>query len=81
MTEKLSEFLETTYDFRQYIVFIMVLLISVPLLLKHFINGGQFEDLIKNVAVALYAIHGIQHLTDLGKNWIASKLPNTKTNT
>lgn len=73
MRQKLAEFFELLYDFRQFITFFVLLFVAVIFRVDNFINGNEFVDLMKNVSVALFAVHGLQHIMSVGKDFIAAK--------
>ena len=73
MRQKLAEFFELLYDFRQFITFFVLLAVAIVFRVLNLIDGSQFVDLMKNVGVALMAVHGLAHLVSVGKDFITAK--------
>jgi hypothetical protein len=71
--QKLSEFFDLLMGFRKLIVFILLLVISATFLLSHNIDGGQWTDLMKAVAVSFFGSNSIEHFTSMVQDHLASK--------
>lgn len=73
MRQRLADIFNLLYDFRQFITFAALLIIAVIFRVMSLLNGSEFVDLMKNVTVALFAIHGVGHLISFGKDFIGAK--------
>lgn len=74
MRQKLSELIDLIYGFRKIIAFFLLFLVAIIFRLDALIDGGQFVDLMKNVALAFFAANGIEHYTSMIKDRIASQV-------
>lgn len=73
MRQRLAELIDIIYGFRKFIAFLLLFLVGVIFRLTQNIDGGQFVDLMKNVALAFFAANGIEHFTEAAKGYFASK--------
>ena len=74
MRQKLAELIDIIYGFRKFIAFLLLFVVSIIFRLDSLIDGGQFVDLMKNVALAFFAANGIEHFTEAAKGYFASKV-------
>ena len=51
------------YDFRQLLVILAVLGISVKFRLIGMIDGTNFTDIIKSTVMSFFAVRGVEHCT------------------
>lgn len=73
MTQRVSDFLDAIMGFRKFIAFILLFIVGIVFRLTGFVDGAQFTDLMKNVAVAFFATNGLEHFTTMAKDFIAAK--------
>jgi hypothetical protein len=71
--QKLAELIDIIYGFRKFIAFLLLFVIAIIFRVKSLIDGGQFVDLMKNVALAFFAANGIEHFTEAAKGYFQSK--------
>lgn len=74
MRQKLAELIDIIYGFRKFIAFLLLFVISIVFRVQDLINGQQFVDLMKDVALAFFAANGIEHFTDMAKGYLNNKL-------
>jgi hypothetical protein len=53
---------------------LLLFLVGIIFRIKVLIDGGQFVDLMKNVALAFFAANGIEHFTEAAKGYFQSKV-------
>ena len=80
MRQRLAELIDIIYGFRKFIAFLLLFVTAIAFRLGSEIDGGQFVDLMKNVALAFFAANGIEHFTEAAKGYFASKTPGPITN-
>jgi hypothetical protein len=73
MRQRLAELIDIIYGFRKFIAFMLLFITSIVFRLDQLIDGGQWVDLMKNVALAFFAANGIEHFTEAAKGYFASK--------
>lgn len=81
MRQKLAELIDIIYGFRKFIAFMLLFIVSILFRLHALIDGGQFVDLMKNVALAFFAANGIEHFTEAAKDYFNSKTAPAATDT
>ena len=74
MRQKLAELIDVIYGFRKFIAFLLLFVIAIIFRIQSLIDGGQFVDLMKNVALAFFAANGIEHFTEAAKGYFQSKI-------
>ena len=75
MRQKLAELIDIIYGFRKFIAFLLLFLVAIIFRIRVLIDGGQFVDLMKNVALAFFAANGIEHFIEAAKGYFQSKMP------
>lgn len=75
MRQRLSELVDIIYGFRKFIAFLLLFVTAIIFRLQSYVDGGQFVDLMKNVALAFFAANGIEHFTEAAKSYFQSNTP------
>jgi hypothetical protein len=73
MRQRLAELIDIIYGFRKFIAFMLLFLTAVIFRIKSLVDGGQFVDLMKTVAMAFFAANGIEHFTEAAKSFYNSQ--------
>jgi hypothetical protein len=73
LRQKLAELIDIIYGFRKFIAFLLLFFVAILFRYQNLVDGGQFVDLMKNVALAFFAANGIEHFTEAAKGYFASK--------
>lgn len=72
MKKKLAEWLNILFGFRKFIAWLFLFLVGIIFRVSGLVDGGQFVDLMKNTFMAFVAANGVEHLIDLGKQYVAA---------
>ncbi len=75
MRQRLAELIDIIYGFRKFIAFLLLFMTGIVFRLCSLIDGGQFVDLMKTVALAFFAANGVEHFTEACKGYFATKAP------
>ena len=62
MKQKLADFFNLLYSFRNIILWILLFGVSIIFRLKSYIDGAQFVDMCKSTFLGLVAVHGSEHI-------------------
>ena len=68
------EFLNAAMEFREFIAWILLLLVAIIFRFRALIDGGQWVDLMKTVTLSFFGVHSVQHFTDVLKTHLESKI-------
>jgi hypothetical protein len=72
MKEKMAEFLNALMGFRKFIAWTAVLLASIIFLIKGYINGSEWTDLMKTAFTAFVAGNGLEYVATTVKDHLAN---------
>ena len=73
MLKPLKELVGFLNGFRKWSIMFCILVIGSIFLIKKYISGAQYIDLIVPTALGFFAINGLEHFTDTVKNWLNLK--------
>ena len=79
MVQYLVNFLNLFQGLRKTIIMLALMIVSVILLIKGYINRGNFTDLLKNTILGYFGSNSIEHFTAMVKEHLVSKNGTTKT--
>ena len=70
MINKIVDFFGVFIGFRKFSIMLIIFVVSVLLLLFKILDGAEWVDLLKPIAVAYFATNSIEHFTTMAKAWI-----------
>lgn len=73
MRERLAELIDILYGFKKFIAFLLLFVTAIIFRLHAYVDGGQFVDLMKNVALAFFAANGVEHFTEAARSYFNGK--------
>ncbi len=73
MTQAVSEFLDTIFGFRKFLIMLSIFVVAVIFRLDGQIDGSNFVDLLKTVTIAFFSANGIEHFSTMAKTYFESK--------
>lgn len=66
----LENFFNTTFlGYRKYTVMLLVIIIAVVFRIENLIDGGQFDDLLKNTVLAFFGGNAAEHFTMAARSY------------
>ena|ERR1700734_2302714 len=71
MKEKLVEFLEVMQGWRKFTVCFFVLFVSIIFRIKNLVNGEEWADVAKAVALGFFGTNSLEGVTEVLKNHLA----------
>ena len=76
MADYVLDFLNIFQGLRKSIVMLLLMVIGVALILKGFLNGGQFVDLFKATVISYFGANSVEHFISMVQAHLQSKSPN-----
>lgn len=73
MRQKLIDFFNLLYDFKNVILWAILFAVSIVFRLSNHIDGSQWVDLTKNTFLGLVAVHGTEHIISVVKEYVNMK--------
>ena len=77
MRQRLAELIDILYGFKKFIAFLLLFVTAIIFRLYSYVDGGQFVDLMKNVALAFFAANGVEHFTEAARSYFTGKAAGT----
>jgi hypothetical protein len=73
MAKYVLDFLNIFTGLRKSIVMLLLMIIGTYLILRGFLNGGQFVDLFKAVVISYFGANGVEHFSSMIQAHLESK--------
>jgi len=72
MKQRLADFLNALMGFRKFIAWLAVFMVSIILLLKGYMNGSEWTDLMKTAFTAFVAGNGVEYIATTVKDHLSN---------
>jgi hypothetical protein len=80
MNQKIKDFLNTFVDLQKVLVMLLLITIGIVFRIKGLVDGNAFVDLLKNTAIAFFAVHATSHIVSaVGTYYSNQNTPNDPT--